>query len=128
MSELRLVYPPISNQEGDWLASDEEVKDQVKESKFYMIGQRKELLFVDFSYDENARVFHFKLKMMLKRHLLNFWKVNTTVSNLNNIQKVVTVCITTTYHDMATVLKRTLPFIRKMESFMELLILNHAIS
>lgn len=44
---LKLVYPPISNQEADWLSSDLEVREIVKSSKLYMIGQRKEIFFVD---------------------------------------------------------------------------------
>lgn len=45
--ELELVYPPISNQEGEWLWKDEEVREYVKSSKLYMIVHRKEIKFKD---------------------------------------------------------------------------------
>lgn len=32
---LELVYPPISNQEGEWLWEDKEVRECVKRSKLY---------------------------------------------------------------------------------------------
>ncbi|TKI56353.1 hypothetical protein E8L90_13265 [Brevibacillus antibioticus] len=63
LSDLSLVFPPITNQEGSWLSDDVEVKNVVKNSKLYMMGQRKELLFYEYSFDQNEGVFHFKLKM-----------------------------------------------------------------
>jgi hypothetical protein len=42
---LNLTYPPISNQEGDWLYEVEAVRKALERSKLYFIGQRQELLF-----------------------------------------------------------------------------------
>ena len=47
---LELVYPPISNQEGEWLWEDLEVREYVKRSQLYMIGHRKELKFADVEF------------------------------------------------------------------------------
>jgi len=44
-SELNLSYPPISNQHGEYLLDDEEVREYVKQSKLYMIAHREELIF-----------------------------------------------------------------------------------
>lgn len=62
-NELVLVFPPLSNQEASWLSSDKEVEDKVQHSKIYMIAQREELLFTDYSYDLDNHIFHFKIKM-----------------------------------------------------------------
>jgi hypothetical protein len=58
---LKLVYPPISNQEGAWLYSDSDVKALLNSSKLYILAQREELLFTDYSIDENRREFVFCL-------------------------------------------------------------------
>ena len=42
---LKLVYPPISNQEAEWLKDDPEVRKEIKSSNIYMIGQRVESKF-----------------------------------------------------------------------------------
>lgn len=42
---LQLAYPPISNQEAEWLKDDPGVKACLIDSKLYMIGQRKEIFF-----------------------------------------------------------------------------------
>ncbi len=42
---LKLVYPPISNQEAEWLKDDPDVRDELKYSNLYMIGQRAESKF-----------------------------------------------------------------------------------
>lgn len=42
---LRLVYPPISNQEAAWLDEDSEAKSQIGQSNLYMICQQSEALF-----------------------------------------------------------------------------------
>jgi len=42
---LKLVYPPISNQEAEWLKSDSDVQKVMKESNLYMICQRAESRF-----------------------------------------------------------------------------------
>ena len=43
---LELVYPPISNQESEWLKNDKESLDWFKRSKIYFIGQRAESKFI----------------------------------------------------------------------------------
>ena len=43
---LKLVYPPISNQESEWLKNDAESLDWFKRSKIYFIGQRAESKFI----------------------------------------------------------------------------------
>lgn len=48
---LRLVYPPISNQEGEWLKDDKEVQEVLRKSNLYMICQRAEL---KFSFQEES--------------------------------------------------------------------------
>lgn len=42
---LQLVYPPISNQEAEWLKDDQEVQEEIKNSNLYMICQRAEAFF-----------------------------------------------------------------------------------
>ena len=39
---LKLVYPPVSNQEAEWLKDDPEVREEIQGSNLYMIGQRVE--------------------------------------------------------------------------------------
>lgn len=39
---LKLVYPPISNQEAEWIKDDPEVRELLEQSNLYMIGQREE--------------------------------------------------------------------------------------
>lgn len=51
---LELVYPPISNQEGDWLYDEAKACHIVKDSKLYMIGQRKELFFHSVAFVEDS--------------------------------------------------------------------------
>ncbi|RAR38903.1 hypothetical protein, partial [Paenibacillus sp. MDMC362] len=63
MSYLRLVYPPISNQEGDWLFKVDAVKETTKTSKFYMMGHREELFFVEERFNSLECCIQFKLKM-----------------------------------------------------------------
>ena len=61
---LDLVYPPISNQEGEWFWKDEEVREYVKGSKLYMLVHREELKFQDIIFEELIKgVFRFKIKM-----------------------------------------------------------------
>ena len=49
---LRLVYPPISNQEAEWLRHDHDVQEELVESNFYMIGSRAEAKFENIEVDE----------------------------------------------------------------------------
>jgi hypothetical protein len=51
LNSLRLVYPPFSNQEGEWFKDDKEVVALLKTSNLYMIGRRQEVLF---EWDEAA--------------------------------------------------------------------------
>lgn len=44
---LNLVYPPISNQEGEWLWQSKETREYVNQSKIYMIVHRQQLKFKD---------------------------------------------------------------------------------
>ncbi len=46
INSLRLVYPPISNQEAEWLKNDKEVEQLLRRSNLYMIAQRREARFV----------------------------------------------------------------------------------
>lgn len=52
INSLQLQYPPISNQEAEWLKEDPEVVERMKRSRLYMIGQREELLFDDPEFDQ----------------------------------------------------------------------------
>lgn len=65
LCELQLVFPPFSNQEGEWLWDDKEVREYVKDSKLYMIVHRKELKFCNYDGKDiaNTGVFKFKLKL-----------------------------------------------------------------
>lgn len=62
ISVLRLVYPPISNQEASWLQSDADVEQRSRMSDFYMIGGRAEIKFLDFQFDQAAEKFSFTVK------------------------------------------------------------------
>ena len=53
VSVLKLVYPPISNQEAVWLQDDPEVAEILKSSDFYMIVGRTEAKFTDVHVDED---------------------------------------------------------------------------
>jgi hypothetical protein len=59
---LKLVYPPITNQEGAWLCKVPEVREILRDSKLYVLGQREELLFDEWSVSEDTHVFEFYLK------------------------------------------------------------------
>ncbi len=50
---LKLVYPPITNQEAEWLKEDKEVAEEIKSSNLYMIVQRHESKF-EICDDENS--------------------------------------------------------------------------
>lgn len=43
---LRLVYPPVSNQEAEWIKDDPEVQTVISNSNLYMICQRPEAFFM----------------------------------------------------------------------------------
>ena len=63
LAQLQLVYPPISNQEAGWLADNEEFRAYVKRSKLYMLAQRQEVLFGDYSVNHETLEFSFNLNM-----------------------------------------------------------------
>lgn len=54
-STLTLVYPPISNQEADWLKKDPEVRSRLQGSDFYAIGMRDEAKFEFDWVDDQAK-------------------------------------------------------------------------
>lgn len=54
---LKLVYPPISNQEAEWIKNDPEVIAELKSSNLYMIVQRHESKFHLFNEEEMAQNF-----------------------------------------------------------------------
>ena len=51
LNSLRLICPPISNQEGEWLKSDPEIVGVLQTSHLYMVAQRREAYFI---WDEAA--------------------------------------------------------------------------
>lgn len=63
ISILRLVYPPISNQEAYWLRGDKEAEALLRQSDFYLIGGRCEAEFVDIRPDPNANEIHFRVRL-----------------------------------------------------------------
>lgn len=54
---LKLVYPPISNQEAEWMKDDPEVIAELKKSNLYMIVQRHESKFHLFNEKEMSENF-----------------------------------------------------------------------
>ncbi len=61
LHSLKLVLAPFSNQEGEWLWTDEAVRSLAAESKLYMIGQRREVFFENIEANEEARNLTFDL-------------------------------------------------------------------
>ena len=59
---LKLVYPPISNQEGEWLFENADVCEILRDSKLYVLAQREELLFDEYSVSDETHLFEFYLK------------------------------------------------------------------
>ncbi len=49
---LELVYPPISNQEAEWLKDDPLVEKEISKSHLYFIGQKPETFF---HFDDNVQ-------------------------------------------------------------------------
>jgi hypothetical protein len=58
---VKLVYPPISNQEAEWLFEVPAVREFVKKSKLYMLAQRHEVLFKNYSINKIDEIFCFDL-------------------------------------------------------------------
>jgi len=54
LNSLRLVYPPVSNQEAEWLKNDSEVETMLRRSNIYMIAQRREAKFI---WEEHPKMF-----------------------------------------------------------------------
>lgn len=64
VNNLFLVYPPFSNQEGEWFYQDPDVRQFVENSKLYMIVHRPELKFKEYTYiAEDFGYFEFKFIM-----------------------------------------------------------------
>ncbi len=60
---LQLVYPPVSNQSAEWLWEEKEAREYISRSKLYMLAQRQEVLFKDYSINEKTYCFEFTLSM-----------------------------------------------------------------
>ena len=63
LASLRLVYPPISNREADWLLRDEDARKHLDQARIYLIGQRQEIFFRNLKADEATGVLNFTLEM-----------------------------------------------------------------
>lgn len=63
LHQLELVYPPISNQEAEWVKDDEEVQKQISKSNLYFIGQKPESFFLFPSEQEIDRSINKESKM-----------------------------------------------------------------
>jgi hypothetical protein len=63
LTSLRLVYPPVSNQEAFWIKDDPAVVDRIRQSDFYMIAARAEITFSNFVYDEAAMEISFSVAL-----------------------------------------------------------------
>jgi hypothetical protein len=50
--KLQLIFPPISNQEAEWIKTDIDAQKELSRSNLYMIGQRPEAKYI-FSIDKN---------------------------------------------------------------------------
>ncbi|WP_434300616.1 hypothetical protein [Corallococcus exiguus] len=62
VSSIYLTYPPISNQEADWLWNDSDVREHVKDSKLYMLAQREEVFFANCKFDSESCCLCFSLE------------------------------------------------------------------
>lgn len=60
---LKLVYPPISNQEAEWLKDIPEVQEEIRYSNLYMIAQRHESKFI---INEHSVIPNFKNDFLIK--------------------------------------------------------------
>lgn len=71
LSVLKLVFPPMSNQEAVWWAKDESVAAVLKQSDFYMIVGRTEAKFLNFIFDRSKESvsFDFALGDEFKDHV-----------------------------------------------------------
>jgi hypothetical protein len=60
---LELVYPPVSNQEAEWIKDDVDVQNVLSQSNLYMIGQRQEIYFKYKCVSECGCYFTFDVEM-----------------------------------------------------------------
>ena len=60
---LCLVYPPISNQEAEWLRFDTDVQEELRESNIYMIGRRAEAKLAIVDIDYAANIIHLEISV-----------------------------------------------------------------
>jgi hypothetical protein len=118
---LKLVYPPITNQEAEWLKDDEEAQERLRQSNLYMIGQREEAVFkyrgcpvddngilnAEYSTSLNSSHFSIDINKMLERvkfpesdfevkiecgeKLIRFWKVDPVSGELLEVVQWFTV-------------------------------------
>ncbi len=63
LSLLKLVYPPVSNQEASWLQSDPEVEAEFRASDFYMIAGRAEAKFSSLAVDPDTHLISFHISI-----------------------------------------------------------------
>ena len=80
INHLHLIYPPITNQEGEWLWKDAEVREYVSSSKLYMIVQRAEVLFTDYKLNA-AHGLEFRLQMGNKISPLITMDIKDAITN-----------------------------------------------
>lgn len=57
-----MIFPPLTNQEADRLHKDPNVLEALRDSKFYVLGQREELQFDECAVNPETHVFEFYLK------------------------------------------------------------------
>lgn len=62
LNAIKLTYPPISNRFADYLwENNPEVRKQLTNSHLYMLAQRQQLYFQNFTFDINSASFNFEL-------------------------------------------------------------------
>lgn len=62
LNAIKLIYPPVSNRFADHLwENNQEVKEQLINSHLYMLAQRQQLYFVNYTYDGDSASFKFTL-------------------------------------------------------------------
>jgi hypothetical protein len=62
---LELIYPPITNQQAEWLKNSEETVEWLKRSKLYFIAQRAEC---KFQFKDDV------LNQLQDNRIINFYK------------------------------------------------------
>lgn len=82
---LNLVYPPISNQEADWLSKDEDVRKIVKSSNLYMIGQREQVRFEEIEFNpilDGTITFRLKMGNLISPKI--YYSIYSELAHFNN--------------------------------------------